>query len=178
MDKARKTTKTKFTKGPQVPSLMHSGIWEIVFSYAGTPKEIYSFRKVNRAWKKAFKKYMDSFIRSKKKQLENLKNNTKNITESIPSDIKEEVEEAIRLKNKYSERLREVRSSRIQHMGFFVNPPVILFLPYSAVINFILTAKQLKDLGWKHIDWVKCKNMIIKIDFLKKLYKITPESIT
>ena len=62
-------------------------------------------------------------------------------------------------------------------MGFMVQPPLTISLAYASLINFILTNKQLRELGWKNIDWFKCKNMIVKIDFIKKLEKVTPESV-
>jgi len=179
MNKATKKKSTTKKANKKGASLLHKGLWQIIFSYVGFGKDLANCRLVCKKWKKYFKYFLNLYIMSKTKSLDAFQQAN---AQNIPQDIKEEVEEALKMRKKYLEYLQLIPKQyslfrRVSDIGKLNTPPGVIRFGIIAVMYLITPSQEVKKNNG-NIDWAFCKRKLCDKDFMKLMRQATPEAIT
>jgi len=170
--------KRRFTG--KMPSMLHDGILEMILSYVGFNKDLYSCLFVCKRWKRCAKRYLATLIYQKKQAFEAFKS-TLDISK-LPELEREEIEAILAIRKEYLTKLDLIPKHyslfhRVSDLGRLNNPPGVIHFGILAVMYLITSSEEVKKYGGR-LDWKFCKKRLQDKNFMQFMRRATPEAIT
>lgn len=185
----KKTKKTEiprpFPKGSKIliskakelgSSVMHKGLWSIVFSFVGLNRELIKLRIVSRKWKKNIEYAAEIMINNRKARLES----HILLTGDLDPQAATELKNAIRRREGYERFLPLIPRkwalfSRLSDIAKLQKPPICIQESLISVLNLTISDEEFNQR--KGIDWKYCQDALKKKNFMDILTQTTPDTI-
>lgn len=153
-------------------SIMHQGLWAIIFSFIGLNQDLLMLRLVNKKWK-SHVEYSNEVIM--KMQQRSIEQKLKEIDELDEKD-KLELKKAIDIQNNHEKlKQNEIDWRYLAELRACTKPPGEMLMTMVGLIHLLNNREQLPA---KEMDWRHCMDLVIDPKkFLKILKQVTPKTI-